>query len=99
MAKLRKEKNVLKQALSQHCTGIDLSSSIAHQVQDSNDFLLPATIPECQQWCCDAQQEIRKLEKDSDTLQIEEQTQLHREAIQHGDHETAKAIKYHLVAE
>ena len=47
-ASLRKEKNVLKQVLSQHRTGIDLSSSIAHQVRDGNDFLLPATIPECQ---------------------------------------------------
>ena len=97
--KLCKEKNVLKQVLSQHHTGIDLSSSIAHQVLDGNNFLLPATIPECQQWCHDAQQEIRKLDKDSVTLQIEEQTQLRREAIQHGDHETAKAIKYRLVAE
>ena len=99
LAKLCKEKNVLKQVLSQHHTGIDLSSSIAHQVLDGNDFLLPATIPECQQWCCDTQQEIRKLDKDSVTLQIEEQTQLRREAIQHGDHETAKAIKYRLDAE
>ena len=32
LAKLRKEKNVLKQVLSQHRTGIDFSSSIAHQV-------------------------------------------------------------------
>ena len=99
LAKLHTEKNVLKHVLSQHHTGIDLSSSIAHQVRDGNDFLLPATIPECQQWCCDAQQEIHKLEKDSVTLRIEEQTQLRQEAIQHGDHETAKAIKYCLVAE
>ena len=75
------------------------SSSIAHQVRDGNNFLLPATIPECQQRCRDTQQEIRKLEKDSITLRIEEQTQLSREAIQRGDHETAKAIKYRLVAE
>ena len=54
-AKLCKEKNVLKQVLSQHRTGIDLSSSIAHQVHDGNNFLLPTTIPECQQWCCEAQ--------------------------------------------
>ena len=99
LAKLRKEKNVLKQVLFQHRTGIDLSSSIAHQVRDSNDFLLPATILECQQWCRDAKQEIRKLEKDSVTLRIEEQTQLCRESIKCGDHETAKAIKYRLVAE
>ena len=78
---------------------IDLSSSIAHQVHDSNNFLLPATLLECQQRCRDAQQEIRKLEKDSVTLRIEEQTKLRREAIQRGDHETAKAIKYRLVAE
>ena len=58
LAKLHKEKNVLKQVLSQHRTGIDLSSSIAHQVCDGNDFLLPATIPECQQQCREAQQEI-----------------------------------------
>ena len=96
---LHKVKNVLKQVLSQHRTGIDLSSSIAHQVHDSNDFLCPATIPECQQRCREAQQEIQKLEKDSATLQIEEQTKLRREPIQRGDHETAKAIKYHLVAE
>ena len=32
LAKLHKEKNVLKQVLSQHRTGIDLSSIIAHQV-------------------------------------------------------------------
>ena len=63
LAKLSKEKNVLKQVLSQHRTGIDLSSSIAHQVRDVNDFLLPATIPECQQRCRDAQEEILKLEK------------------------------------
>ena len=99
IGKLRKEKNVLKQVFSQHRTGIDLSSSIAHQLCDGNNFLLPATIPECQQWCCEAQQEIQKLEKDSITLRIEEQTKLHHEAIQHGDHETTKAIKYHLVAE
>ena len=99
LVKLRKEMNVLKQVLPQHRTGIDLSSSIAHNVRDGNDFLLPATIPECQQRCCDAQQEIRKLKKRSVTLRIEEQTQLRREAIQRGDHETAKAIKYRLVAE
>ena len=99
MAKLRKEKNVLKQVLSQHCTGIDLSSSTAHQFRDGNDFLLPATIPECQQRCCEAQQEIHKLEKDSVTLRIKDQKQLRREAIQRGVHETAKAIKYRLVAE
>ena len=99
MAKLRKQKNVLKQVLSQHRTGIDLSPGIAYQVRDGYDFLLPANILECQQWCHEAQQEIHKLEKDSVTLQIEEQTQLHREAIQRGDHETAKAIKYRLVAE
>ena len=63
-----KEKNVLKQVLSQHLSGIDLSSSIAHQIRDGNDILLPATIPECQQRCCDAQQEILKLEKDSVAL-------------------------------
>ena len=51
LAKLRKEKNVLKQVLSQHRTSIDLSSSIAHQVRDGNNFLLPATIPECHQRC------------------------------------------------
>ena len=54
-------------------------------------------------WCVfehrDDQQEIYKLEEDSVTLRIEEQTQLCREVIQHGDHETAKAIKYRLVAE
>ena len=99
LAKLRKEMNVLKQVLSQHRTGIDLSSSIAHQVRDGNDFLLPATIPECQQWCHDAQQEIRKLEKDAVALRIEEQTKLCREAIQRGNHEIAKAIEYCLVAE
>ena len=93
LAKLRKEKN------AQHRTGIDHSSSIAHQVRDGNNFLLPATIPECQQRCHDAQQEISKLGKDSVTLQIEDQAQLRREAIQPGDHETAKAIKYHIVAE
>ena len=63
LAKLRKEKNVLKQVSSQHHTGIDLSSSIVHPVRDGNDFLLPATIPEYQQQCRDAQQEIHKLEK------------------------------------
>ena len=68
LTKLRKEKNVLKQVFSQDRTGIDLSSSIAHQVRDGNDFLLPATILECQQRCCEAQQEIHKLEKDSVTL-------------------------------
>ena len=99
LAKLRKEKNVLKQVLSQHRTGIDLSSRIAHQVRDGNNFLRPATIPECRQRCRDTQQEIRKLEKDSVTLRIEEQTQLCSESIQCGDHATAKAIKDHLVAE
>ena len=94
LAKLHKEKNVLKHILSQHHTGIDLSSSIAHQIHDSNDFLLPATIQECQQLGRQAHQEIQKIEKDSVTLQIEEQTKLRREAIQRGDHETAKAIKY-----
>ena len=76
-----------------------LSSSIAHQVRDGNDFLIPETIPECQQRCCEAQQEIQKLEKDAVTLRIEEQTKLHRVAIQRGDHATAKAIKYRLAAE
>ena len=99
LAKLRKEKNVLKQVLSQHRTGIDLSSSITHQVRDGNNFLLPATIPECQQWCREAHQEIRKLEKDSITLRIEEQTKLRQDAIQRGDHETTKSIKYRLLAE
>ena len=54
LAKLRKEKNVLKEVFSQHRTGIDLSSSIAHQVHDGHDFLVPATIPECQQCCREA---------------------------------------------
>ena len=101
LANLHKEKNVLKQIISQHCTGIDLSSSIAHQVRDGHDFLVPETIPECKQCCCAAQKEIRvrKLEKDSVTLRREEQTRLHSEAIQCGDHETANAIKYHLAAE
>ena len=99
LAKLRKEKNLFKQLLSQHGTGIDLSSNIAHQVRDGNDFLLPATVLECKQWCREAQQEIRKLEKDSVTLRIKERTKLCREAIQRGDHETAKAIKYRLVSE
>ena len=99
LAKLRKEMNVVKQVLSQHRTGIDLSSTIAHQVRDGNDFLLPATIPECQKWCHDAQQEIRKLEKDAVALRIEEQTKLCQEAIQRGNHETAKAIEYCLVPE
>ena len=58
LANLRKEKNVLKQILSQHRTGIDLSSSIAHQVRDGHNFLVPETIPECQQRCREAQQEI-----------------------------------------
>ena len=99
LANLHKEKNVLKQILSQHRTGIDLSSSIAYQVCDGHDFLVPETIPECQQRCREAQQEIRQLEKDSVILRVEEQTRLHREAIQCGDHDTAKAIKYHLAAE
>ena len=68
LAKLCKEKNVLKQVLSQHRTGIDLSSSIANPVCDGNDFLLPATILECQQRCREAPQELSKLEKDSVTL-------------------------------
>ena len=84
LAKLRKQKNVLKQVLSQHRTGIDLSSSIAYQVHDGYDFLLPTNILECQQWCHEAQQEVHKLEKDSVTLQIEEQTQLRWEAIMWG---------------
>ena len=46
LANLRKEKNVLKQILSQHCTGIDLSTSIAHQVCGGHNFLVPDTIPE-----------------------------------------------------
>ena len=99
LANLHKEKNVLKQILSQHCTGIDLSSSITHQVRNGHDFFVPKTIPECQQRCHEAQQEIRKLEKDSVTLRIEEQTRLRRAAIQRGDHDTAKAIKYRLAAE
>ena len=73
---------------------IDLSSSIALQVHDGHDFPVPETIPECQQCCREAQQEIRKLEKDSVTLRIEEQTSTRRAAIQRGDHNTAKAIKY-----
>ena len=99
LANLHKEKNVLKQILSQHRTGIDLSSSIAHQVRDGHDFLVLDTIPECQQRCRKAQQEIRTLEKDSVTLRIEEQTKLRRDAIQRGDHDTTKAIKYCLAAE
>ena len=43
--------------------------------------------------------DIRKLEKDSVTLRRDKQTRLRREAIQRGDHETAKAIKYRLAAE
>ena len=58
LANLHKEKNVLKQILSQHRTGIDLSSSIAHQVRNGHNFLVPETIPECQQRCQEAQQEI-----------------------------------------
>ena len=94
LANLHKEKNVLKQIISQHHTGIDLSSSIAHQVRNGHDFLLPETIPECKQRCRAAQKEIRKLEKDSVTLRGDEQTRLRRKAIQRRDHETAKAIKY-----
>ena len=78
---LHNEKNVLKQILSQHRTGIDLSSSIAHQVHGGHDFLVPDTIPECQQRCRKTQQEIQKLEKDSVTLRTEEQTKLHRHSI------------------
>ena len=55
LANLRKEKNVLKQILSQHHTGIDLSSSISYQVHDGHNFLVPTTIPECQQRCREAQ--------------------------------------------
>ena len=77
LANLHKEKNVLKQILFQHRTGIDLSSSIAYQVRDDHDFLVPETIPECQQHCCEAQQEIRQLEKDSVILRVEEQIRLH----------------------
>ena len=98
LANLRKEKNILEQIISQHRTGIDLSSSIAHQVCDGNAFLVPETIPECKQRCRAAQKEIRKLEKDSVTLRRDEQTRLCREAIQRGDHKTAKAIKYRLAA-
>ena len=58
LANLRKEKKVLKRIISQHRTGIDLSSSIAHQVCDGHDFLVPETIPECKQRCCAAQKEI-----------------------------------------
>ena len=43
--------------------------------------------------------EIRKLEKDSVTLRRDEQTRLRFEAIQRGDHKTAKAIKYRSAAE
>ena len=56
----------------------------------ADEFLLPNALR-----VMNAQQ----LEKDSVTLRIEEQTQLHHAAIQRRDHETAKAIKYHLVAE
>ena len=89
-----KEKNVLKQIISQHRTGIDLSSSIAYHFRDGHDFLVPETIPECKQRCCAAQKEIRQLEKDSVNLRREEQTRLFCETIQIGDNETAKAIKY-----
>ena len=58
LAKLHKQKNVLKQILSQHRIGIDLSPSIAHQVRDGHNFLVPTTILECQQRCREAQQEI-----------------------------------------
>ena len=94
LANLRKEKNVLKQIISQHRTLIDLSSSIAHQVRDGNAFLVPETISECKQRCREAQKEIQKLEKDSVTLRRDEQTRLRHKAIQRADHETAKAIKY-----
>ena len=98
-ANLCQGKNVLKQIISQHCTGIDLSLSIVHQVCNSHNFLVPETITECKQRCHAAQKEIRQLEKDSVTLRGEEQTRLHCEAIQRGDNETAKAIKYRLAAE
>ena len=73
--------------------GIDLSLCIACQIRDGHAFLVPEMIPECKQLCRSEQKEIRKLEKDSVTLRRDEQTRLHREAIQRGDHETAKAIK------
>ena len=73
--------------------------SIACQVRDGHAFLVPETIPKCKQCCRAAQKEIRKLDKDSVTLRRNEQTRLHRKAIQRGDHETAKAIKYRLAAE
>ena len=73
--------------------------SIACQVRDGHAFLVPGTIPECKQRCQAAQKEIPKLEKDSVTLRRDERTRLRREAIQRGDHETAKAIKYRLEAE
>ena len=38
--------------------GFGLSSSIAYQSSDGHDFLVPETIPECQQRCREAQQEI-----------------------------------------
>ena len=99
LANLLKEKNILKQIISQHCRGIDLSLSIACQVHDCDAFLVPKTIPECKQRCRAAQKEIRKLEKDSVTLRRDKLTRLRCEAIQRGDHETAKAIKYQLAAE
>ena len=99
LANLHKEKNVLKQIISQHRTGIDLSSSIAREDHDGHDFLVPETIFECQQHCHAAQKESRKFEKDSVTLRREEQTRLRSKVIQCGDHETAKAIKYRLAAE
>ena len=99
LANLCKEKNILKQIISQHRTGIVLSLSIARQVHDGHAFLVPETIPECKQHCRAAQIEIRKLEKDSVTLRRDKQTRLSREAIQRGDNKTAKAIKYRLAAE
>lgn len=76
-----------------------MSTSILHQSSSHLPFEIPNTLQECQKCLRQLQHEIHCLEKSAMTIRIEEQTEQYKHAIPTGDNKTAKALKYHILAE
>ena len=70
-----KEKNVLRQILSQRKTGIDYITSLAHLTRDACPFVIPVSPEECQHCCKHLKKLIHQYEKSATMLRQEELSQ------------------------
>lgn len=99
IASLRQQKNILLRVLAQHRTGMNYDLAITRLAAQGNDFLIPASIPECQCQCRAVNTELRELERDARTHRREEQLSLLRAAQAVGDTALSKTIRNKIIAE